>query len=81
MNQDIHCLVNNCHYWSNGNMCDAEEIIVTHDSFGANQSDRIDAKMAKQLTPTPADTCMSTCCKTFISSGSSEIKMDGVKRK
>jgi hypothetical protein len=81
MNQNIHCLISNCHYWSHGNKCEANEIIVTHDKFGAEQPDRIDAHMANQLTPSPVDNCMSTCCKTFVLSGTSEINVDGVKRK
>jgi len=81
MNQNIHCLINNCHYWSDGNMCDAQEIIVTHNSFGDKQPDQIDAKMAKQYTPTPADSCISTCCKTFVPAGSGDINVDGVKKK
>lgn len=81
MNQNIHCLVSNCHYWSHGNKCEAEEIIVVNDKFGAAQPDQIDAQMASQLTPSTADSCMSTCCKTFAHSGTSEINMDGVKRK
>ena len=26
-NQHIHCLVENCHYWGQGNVCQANEII------------------------------------------------------
>ncbi len=80
MNQHIHCLVNNCHYWAQGNQCVANEIIVTSDEFGDSQPDRIDAQMAKQLSPTPADTCMATCCKTFVPKDSGKTTIDGVQK-
>lgn len=81
MDQHIHCLVNDCHYWSQGNMCKANEILVTSDSFGSSQPDTVDATMAKQLSPAPAGgTCMSTCCKTYASHGSGGSNVDGVKR-
>lgn len=80
MNQHIHCLVNTCHYWSKGNACVANEIMVTNDEFGNSQPDRIDATMAKQLSPTPADTCMATCCKTFVPKGSGRINADSVQK-
>ncbi|SFR12856.1 DUF1540 domain-containing protein [Desulfoscipio geothermicus] len=80
MNQHIHCIINNCHYWSQGNKCAANEILVTSDEFGANQPDRIDATMAKQLTPQPAETCMATCCKTFVLKGSGDANVDRVQK-
>ncbi|MGE5557550.1 MAG: DUF1540 domain-containing protein [Bacillota bacterium] len=78
--QHIHCIVNNCHYWKQGNMCDANEILVSTDVFGANQPDRVDAAMARQLTPEAANSCMETCCKTFVYKNSPHIKDDTVKR-
>ncbi len=80
MNQHIHCLVNTCHYWAQGNVCKANEIIVTSDEFGNSQPDRIDATMAKQLSPTPVNTCMATCCKTFVPKGSDKTNADSVQR-
>lgn len=80
MDQHIHCLVNDCHYWNQGNVCKANEIIVTSDQFGNVQPDRIDAKMAKQLDPTPAGSCMSTCCKTYVPKGSDKTAADSVTR-
>lgn len=77
--QHIHCLVDNCHYWGQGNMCNANEIIVTSDSFGAGQPNEVDAKRAKSLDPTPAGSCMETCCKTFVSK-QGETKVDGVRK-
>ncbi|HBX22843.1 MAG TPA: DUF1540 domain-containing protein [Desulfotomaculum sp.] len=78
--QHIHCLVDTCHYYAQGNKCVANEIMVTNDEFGSQQPDRIDAAMAKQLSPTPADTCMATCCKTFVPKNSNKINADSVQK-
>jgi len=80
LNQHIHCIVNDCHYWDNGNMCKANEILVSTDSFASRKPDRIDAGMAKQLSPETAGTCMETCCKTYVPSGTDKINADGVRR-
>lgn len=79
-NQHIHCIVNDCHYWAQGNKCVANEILVATDQFGANQPDRVDATMAKQLTPAAAGNCMDTCCKTYVKKGSQKIDVDGVTK-
>lgn len=78
MNQHVHCIINNCHYWAKGNKCEANEILVADDSFAAKQQDSIDATMAKQLTPASADSCMSTCCKTFVQKDSDQINADNI---
>ncbi|MCL5057111.1 MAG: DUF1540 domain-containing protein [Actinobacteria bacterium] len=80
MNQHIHCIVNDCHYWDQGNKCAANEILVSTDEFGNSKPDRIDAAMAKQLTPMTAGNCMATCCKTYIAKGSDKINADNVTR-
>ncbi|MDK2821134.1 MAG: hypothetical protein PWP31_1099 [Clostridia bacterium] len=82
MNQRIHCTINNCHYWSQGNECKANEIIITSDQFGQSNPDKVDATMAKQLTPESADSCMSTCCKTFVpqGSGSQRVSADSIQK-
>ena len=81
MNQHIHCIVNDCHYYEDGNKCVANEILVATDEFGAKQPDRIDANMSKQLTPEAAGgSCMATCCKTYVPTGTNKINADGVKR-
>ncbi|MGI6491120.1 MAG: DUF1540 domain-containing protein [Pelotomaculum sp.] len=80
MNQHIHCIVNDCHYWNQGNNCSANEILVTTDHFGKSQPDQIDATMAKELTPSSAGSCMATCCKSYVSRDSGKIDMDGIKR-
>lgn len=76
----IYCSVNNCHYWKNGNLCDASEIMVTSDSMGSSAPDNFDAPQHQQFSQTPVDSCMETCCKTFVDKNSNQIKTDGVKR-
>jgi len=78
--QHIHCIVNDCHYWNQGNVCQAKEILVSTDEFGNQQPDRIDATIAKQLTPSAAGSCMSTCCKTYVPKDSNNTNIDGVKK-
>ncbi|WP_066636189.1 DUF1540 domain-containing protein [Desulfolucanica intricata] len=78
--QHIHCIVNNCHYWSQGNKCVANEILIASDQFGNQYADRVDATMVKQLSPTPVNSCMESCCKSFVPKGSGEINQDGIKK-
>jgi hypothetical protein len=78
--QHIHCIVNNCHYWQQGNRCAANEIVITSDNFGSTNPDTIDATQASTLEPTPASSCMETCCKTFVERGSGNTRQDGVYR-
>ncbi|MGI6225716.1 MAG: DUF1540 domain-containing protein [Peptococcales bacterium] len=80
MTQHIHCIVNDCHYWKQGNLCVANEILVATDNFGQSQPDTVDASMAKQLTPQSAGTCMETCCKSYVPKGSNKINLDGTKK-
>lgn len=79
-NQHIHCIINNCTYWAQGNKCNANEILVASDEFGATQPDQVDATMANQLSAYSVDSCMSTCCKTFVSKGSAKANADGIKK-
>lgn len=80
MNQHIHCIVNDCHYWDQGNMCKASEILVSTDDFARKQMDQIDAHKAAQLTPATAGSSMATACKTYVTKDSKNIGVDGVKR-
>jgi hypothetical protein len=80
MNQHIHCSVDNCHYWSSGNKCAASEIMVTSDSLAHRTADAVDAPEASTIDSTPAGSCMETCCKTFVTKGSDQRNVDGVKR-
>jgi hypothetical protein len=36
--------------------------------------------MASQLTPASAGSCMSTCCKSYVSKDSNQINADGIKK-
>ncbi len=78
--QHIHCIIENCHYWKQGNRCSANEILITTDHFGATEPDNVDCEMAKELSPVQADSCMETCCKTYVQKGSSKIKADKVTK-
>lgn len=78
--KEIYCSVNTCHYWKNGNICDANEIMVTSDSMGAQAPDHFDAPDYQSFQQTPVDTCMQTCCKTFAPSGRGAENFDGVRR-
>lgn len=80
MKQEIYCAVNNCHYWGSGNHCQAEKIMVVSDDFGSSAPDNIDAPTAATVQPTPAGTCMETCCKTFVEKNSKQINADGIKK-
>lgn len=77
----VHCTIDTCHYWRQGHVCDASEILVTADSMAAAAPDRVDAPMASTLTATPTENCMQTCCKTFVSTRSydSVKRADGVR--
>lgn len=77
----IHCSVANCHYWKTGNVCDASQIMVTSNETGENMPDSFDAPMASLAQETPVQTCMETCCKTFVESGSDKKDVDGVYKK
>jgi len=38
--QHIHCIVNDCHYWAQGNKCNANEILVSTNDFAESQPDQ-----------------------------------------
>lgn len=80
MNQHIHCIVNDCHYWNQGNMCKANEILVSTDDFARQKPDRVDAKAAAQLSPMAAGSCPATACKTYVAKNSKDINADGITR-
>ncbi len=77
---EVYCTISNCHYWKNGNYCDANEILVTNDKLASSEPDRLDAPQASTLEHTPVGQCMDTCCKTFVPSGSGKENVDGVYR-
>lgn len=79
--QYIHCGINNCHYWSEGNKCTANEIVIVSDRFGNTVPDSIDATMVSTINPTSVNSCMETCCKTFVEKGPKHIKSDEYRTK
>lgn len=78
MNQEIYCSVNSCHYWSSGNRCKANKIMVTADSFADRTPDSFDALQASTAPQTSANHCLETCCKSFVPKGSNQINADGI---
>jgi hypothetical protein len=50
MAQDVLCEVNNCHYWKNGNRCNAEQIyVVSHSGETANSTRETDCQTFEAL--------------------------------
>lgn len=76
----IHCIIDNCHYWDKGNLCNASEILVAADSWANQTPDDVDAPEAANLSHIHAANCMETCCKTFVEKNSNQINADGVTR-
>jgi len=58
---DVNCTVDNCQYWTNGNLCSAQQIIIQSDVEGGVSPN---AKL-ENLAGTPADSVDETCCQTF----------------
>lgn len=78
MKLEVKCTVNNCHYWKQGNLCHANQIMVSSDEVGANKPDSYDASTMSTTMHTPTKTCVDTCCKTFVPKNSNKINADGV---
>lgn len=75
---EVHCSVSNCHYWSQGNHCHANKILITSDSVGVDQPDHYDAPDVTNSLQTPCNTCMETCCKSFVPHDSNLTAADGI---
>lgn len=58
---DVNCTVDSCKYWTNGNLCEAQQIVIQNDEDGGFSPN---AKL-KDLAPTPANDVDETCCQTF----------------
>lgn len=65
----IHCTVKNCHWWDN-NYCTSKAILITSDEVGHTLPESYDYQeiesIVQQFGETAVDSCMSTCCKTFV---------------
>lgn len=55
--------------------------MITADRMGDTMPDSFDAPQASTAPETPVNSCMETCCKTFVSSNSQALQADGVYRK
>jgi len=78
--EKIHCTINNCRYWSNGNVCNASEILVTSDTMSKNLPASVDAPYAFQITETPVSKSFESCCKTFVLKTDYTQNLDGITR-
>jgi len=58
---NVNCTVDNCEYWSDGNSCQATQIVIQNDEDGGFPP----TATLSSLTPTPADAKDDTCCQTF----------------
>lgn len=59
---DVNCTVDNCQYWTSGNLCEAQQIVIQNDEDGGFSPN---AKL-KELAATPAaQNEDDTCCQTF----------------
>lgn len=59
---DVNCTVDNCKYWTNDNLCEAQQIVIQNDEEGGFAPN---AKL-KELAATPATSNEDdTCCQTF----------------
>ncbi len=76
---EIYCGIDNCHYWGQGNICGAKEILVAADAWAAQAPDNIDAPKHGQVPQTHAGSCMETCCKTFVNKQNMAM-VDGVTK-
>ncbi len=77
----VRCTINNCRYWTEGKGCIASEILITHDTIAKEEEESVDAPVASSIENTPAQTCMETCCKTFIPKGAPGYLRDDVSRR
>ena len=60
---EVRCTVSNCHYWSDGNVCAAEAILVISDE-ALPRIGKHDEEIG-EIGQTPARVSKETCCYTF----------------
>jgi hypothetical protein len=58
---DVNCTVDNCKYWTDKNLCEAQQIVIQSDEKGGFSQ----GADLKSLAATPADSNDDTCCQTF----------------
>lgn len=59
---EVACTVTNCEYNTQGNLCNAKQIIVQNDGQGGGISPNASLT---NLAATPANNADDTCCQTF----------------
>ncbi len=57
----VHCTVNTCSYWENGNRCNANNIVIQSDQEGGFSPNA----QLNSLKATPVNGTEETCCQTF----------------
>jgi len=65
----VHCTVDNCHYWGEGNKCEATAILITGNTTVTHFPQNVDVNdigtILETVGETPAKDCLETNCKTF----------------
>ena len=76
--QIVRCSISNCHYYAQGKLCQANEIMVMSDTMSNNLPETMDAPQAAQVKHTPVTKGTESCCKTFVPKDSFQQNLDGV---
>ena len=77
-NQQIGCIVGDCYYYAKGNRCQADNILVTTNSFAENTSEAdMSFEMASELSPQEAGASGKTSCLTYKPRNSSDVPIGG----
>jgi hypothetical protein len=66
----IRCSVGNCKFWSEGNRCMEDGILVTSDLLAGSPAGLPESGDSEDVPDTPVPTFSGTCCGTFAPKGS-----------
>lgn len=65
----VRCTIDSCAFWSQGDRCHAQEILITSDAVGRRAGSATTSQQINSIVETegqtPVQTCVETCCKTF----------------
>ncbi len=61
MDQAIHCTVNDCIYWVEGNVCSARDILISTDEFGKTHKGGYDILEELSATPSGSSGILTSC--------------------
>ena len=76
--QQIGCIVGDCYYYAKGNRCQADNILVTTNSFAENSNEAdMDFEMASELSPQEAGASSKTSCLTYKPRNASNLPIGG----